>query len=118
MTALYEELVKSGKKLEKVGTIGKNWESIFLTVYEALHMKIYEAPSYEFWRAAIAGKRRAVPGSIRSAGQRREASDSVRELRKLVKVLVWLSEIYLNHFKYVFNNLWFVGKVGLCRIRC
>ena len=50
---------------------------IILTVYEALHMKIYEAPSYEFWRAAIAGKRRAVPGSTRSAGQRREASDSV-----------------------------------------
>ena len=51
---------------------------IFLTVYEALHMKIYEAPSYEFWRAAIAGKRRAVPGSTRrspgTAGKRREAS--------------------------------------------
>ena len=75
MSALYEELGKSDKKLEKVGTIGKNWESIFLTVYEALHMKIYEAPSYEFWRAAIAGKH----------PQRREASaapDSVRELRK------------------------------------
>ena len=82
MRAVYEEFRKSWKKLEKVGTIGKNWESIFLTVYEALHMKIYEAPSYEFWRAAIAGKRRAVPGSTRSAGQRREASGSVRELRK------------------------------------
>ena len=74
MRAVYEELIKSWKKLEKVGTIGKNWESIFLTVYEALHMKIYEAPSYEFWRAAIAGKRRAVPGSTRSVGKRRTAS--------------------------------------------
>ena len=46
MSASYEELIKSGKKLEKVG---KSDAPIFLTVYEALHMKIYEAPSYEFW---------------------------------------------------------------------
>ena len=82
MTASYEELRKSWKKLEKVGTIGKNWEPIFLTVYEALHMKIYEAPHMNFgelrspgsagqYREAPAARREA-PGSIRSAGQRRE----------------------------------------------
>ena len=68
MSASYEELRKSWKKLEKVGTIGKNWEPIFLTVYEALHMKIYEPPHMNF------GELRS-PGS---AGQRREASDSAR----------------------------------------
>ena len=47
MRPLYEELRKSGKKCEKVIKIGKNWEKviksdapIFLTVYEALHMKL------------------------------------------------------------------------------
>ena len=54
----------------------KNWEKvgksdapIFLTVYEALHMKIYEAPHMNF------GELRS-PGSTRSAGkhpQRRTA---------------------------------------------
>ena len=67
MTASYEELRKSEKKWEKVGTIGKNWEPIFLTVYEALHMKIYEAPHMNFGELP-----RSSPGSIRSAGQRRE----------------------------------------------
>ena len=41
MTASYEELVKSWKKLEKVGTIGKKCE-------KALYMKIYEAPHMNF----------------------------------------------------------------------
>ena len=75
---------KSWKKLEKVGTIGKNWEPIFLTVYEALHMKIYEPPHMNFGELP-----RSSPGSTRSspgsAGKRREAPaapDSVRELRK------------------------------------
>ena len=76
MTASYEELVKSGKKLEKVGTIGKNWESIFLTVYEALHMKIYEPPHMNFGELRSPGSTRSSPGSTRSAGkhpQRRTA---------------------------------------------
>ena len=57
------------KNSEKVGTIGKNWEPIFLTVYEALHMKIYEPPHMNF------GELRS-PGST---GQYREASDSARK---------------------------------------
>ena len=76
MTASYEELVKSGKKLEKVGTIGKNWESIFLTVYEAIHMKIYEPPHMNFGELRSPGSTRSSPGSTRSAGkhpQRRTA---------------------------------------------
>ena len=54
MSALYEELIKSNKKCEKVRKIGKNWEKV----------------------------------SARSTGQQ------------------------------YFNDLWFVGKVGLSRIRC
>ena len=59
-----------------MGTIGKNWEPIFLTVYEALHMKIYEPPHMNLAscdrREAPAARREApaAPGSIRSAGQR------------------------------------------------
>ena len=45
-----------------------------MKIYEAPHMKIYEAPHMNFGEAA----RRAVPGSTRSAGQRREASGSAR----------------------------------------
>ena len=36
------------KNSEKVRKSGKNWEPIFLTVYEALHMKIYEPPHMNF----------------------------------------------------------------------
>ena len=50
-----------------MGTIGKNWEPIFLTVYEALHMKIYEPPHMNF------GELRS-PGS---AGQYREAASGI-----------------------------------------
>ena len=81
MTALYEELGKSGKKWEQ---LEKSDAPIFLTVYEALHMKIYEAPHMNFGELP-----RSPPGSTRSspgsAGKRREAPaapDSVRELRK------------------------------------
>ena len=64
------------KNSEKVGTIGKNWEPIFLTVYEALHMKIYEPPHMNFGELRSPGstgqyrEAPAAPGSIRSAGQR------------------------------------------------
>ena len=37
MSASYEELIKIGKNWEKVG---KSDAPIFLTVYEALHMKL------------------------------------------------------------------------------
>ena len=80
MTASYEELVKSWKKLEKVGTIGKNWEPIFLTVYEALHMKIYEPPHMNFGELrspGSAGQYREAPAASGSVGKRREASGSV-----------------------------------------
>ena len=76
MTALYEELRKSGKKLEKVRTIGENWEPIFLTVYEALHMKIYEPPHMNFGELrspGSAGQYREAPAASGSVGKRRAA---------------------------------------------
>ena len=67
------------KNCEKVR---KSDAPIFLSVYEALHMKIYEPPHMNFGELrspgstrsspGSAGKRREAPGSIRSAGQRRE----------------------------------------------
>ena len=64
----------------------KNWEKviksdapIFLTVYEAPHMKIYEAPHMNFGELprSSPGSTRSSPGSTRSspgsAGQYREA---------------------------------------------
>ena len=70
MSALYEELRKSDAP-------------IFLTVYEALHMKIYEAPHMNFgelrspgsagqYREAPAARREA-PGSVGKHPQRRTA---------------------------------------------
>ena len=65
------------KNSEKVVKSGKKWE-------KELHMKIYEAPHMNFGELprsspgstrsspGSAGKRREAPGSIRSAGQRRE----------------------------------------------
>ena len=76
MTASYEELRKSWKKLEKVGTIGKNWEPIFLTVYEAFHMKIYEPPHMNFGELrspGSAGQYREAPAASGSVGKRRAA---------------------------------------------
>ena len=68
MSASYEELVKSDKKWEQ---LGKSDAPIFLTVYEALHMKIYEAPHMNFGELRSPGSTRSSPGS---AGKRREAS--------------------------------------------
>ena len=72
MTASYEEL-------------GKSDAPIFLTVYEALHMKIYEPPHMNFGELrspGSAGQYWEAPAAPDSVGKRREASGSVRELRK------------------------------------
>ena len=50
---------------------------IFLTVYEALHMKIYEAPHMNFGELrslGSAGQYREAPAASGSVGKRREAS--------------------------------------------
>ena len=61
MSALYEELGKSKKNWEKVI---KSDAPIFLTVYEAPHMKIYEAPHMKIYEAPHMNF-----GSARSTGQ-------------------------------------------------
>ena len=73
MSALYEELGKSWKKLEKVV---KSDAPIFLTVYEALHMKIYEPPHMNFGELrspGSAGQYREAPAAPDSVGKRRTA---------------------------------------------
>ena len=79
MSALYEELIKSWKKLEKVV---KSDAPIFLTVYEALHMKIYEPPHMNFGELRSPGSTRSSPGST---GKRRTASGSVGQRSELRK---------------------------------
>ena len=74
MSALYEELGKSWKKLEKVV---KSDAPIFLTVYEALHMKIYEPPHMNFGKLrspGSTGQYREAPAASGCVGKRREAS--------------------------------------------
>ena len=56
------------KNCEKVR---KSDAPIFLSVYEALHMKIYEPPHMNFGELRSPGSTRSSPGS---AGKRREAS--------------------------------------------
>ena len=67
------------KNWEKVRKSWKKWEQlgkIFLTVYEALHMKIYEPPHMNFGELrspGSAGQYREAPAAPDSVGKRRTA---------------------------------------------